>query len=124
MEGHFITCGYCHKQFFICKHCFRGHRYCSDGCRKHGYELRRRIARKKYALSPEAKADHRDRNKFYRIHGPKKFFVMDKSSALEQKLVNAVPQTEILVPRCCICCGVGPVGVEFEGYKTSLLLPD
>lgn len=124
MEDHFIICGHCHRQFFICKRCFRGHRYCSDGCRKHGYELRRRIARRKYALSPEAKADHRDRNKIYRIYGPKKFFVMDKSSEPKKKLLNAITQTEILVPHCCICCGVNLVGVEVEGHKISLLLPD
>lgn len=124
MEGHFISCGYCHTQFFICRHCYRGHRYCSSPCRKLGYEIRRRLARKKYAASAEARVDHRDRNNLYRVYGPIGFVVMDKTYAPDGKLVNPSAQKKGPGSQRCICCGSTPLGDEIAGHKISLLLQD
>lgn len=56
-------CAHCQRLFAICRACDRGHRYCSDFCRLHGKRaVRRRIARA-YRSSPEARADHRDRQR-------------------------------------------------------------
>lgn len=74
------------------KFCYRGHKYCSVACRKSGYESRRKIARKRYSSSLEALADHRDRNKIYRIYGRQYSTVMDKSSDKDQVPVASQPE--------------------------------
>jgi len=64
--GIIIICRGCRSTLLICRSCYRGHTYCSTVCRDLGYKERRKAARKRYAASPEAKLDHRDRNRSYR----------------------------------------------------------
>lgn len=76
--GYVLSCKCCGKIFVICKHCYRGHKYCTDSCRVEGYELSRKRARNKYNSSLEAKLDHRDRSQRYRLKNKKS--VTDKTS--------------------------------------------
>jgi hypothetical protein len=87
LVGYILSCKCCDKTFVICKQCYRGHKYCSDSCRDVGYEEARVKARKKYNSSLEARLDHRDRNRKYRLNSHEKT-VMDKTSTEQESTVN------------------------------------
>jgi hypothetical protein len=70
----------CHAIFFICSHCDRGHRYCSDQCRQQARRQQRRRADSRYQKSPEGQADHRDRQQEYRRRCHSRPPVIDQSS--------------------------------------------
>jgi len=83
--GLVITCQHCGNFFAMCKRCYRGHKYCSENCRKTGYASSQNRARNKYNKSIEAKLDHRDRNRRYRLH---KNIVMDKTSKINSPQIK------------------------------------
>ena len=56
----------CHAVFFVCSHCDRGQRHCSLACRKQARLRQHRGANRRYRNSPEARKDHRDRQREYR----------------------------------------------------------
>jgi hypothetical protein len=56
----------CLAVFFLCSHCDRGHRYCSDACRASARAEQRRCANRRYQQSPEGRLDHSDRQRQYR----------------------------------------------------------
>ena len=56
----------CLRIFWICRHCYRGHKYCSHRCRQRRRTLQKRAARRKHQRSPEGRDDHRDHNRVYR----------------------------------------------------------
>jgi len=56
-----IICRHCQTTFWMCRTCYRGHRYCSVGCREVGYQARRRAARRKNEALPHGRQNHRDR---------------------------------------------------------------
>ena len=56
----------CHAVFWICRHCDRGQRYCSDTCRVEARRGQRRRANHRHQRSPEGRLDHRDRQRRYR----------------------------------------------------------
>ena len=87
MIGYVLSCSHCGETFVICKSCYRGHKYCSKSCREAGYESSRIKARRKYNQSIEAKLDHRDRNRKYRLKSYQKN-VMDKTSVSSQNELN------------------------------------
>lgn len=101
-----LKCGNCMSHFVICRSCYRGHRYCSPECRDRGYAEAKKRARKKYAQTPEARLDHQDRNRLYRLGRKwnRENFVMDKSSMSDSMAV--VPKAEKSSPKasCCIVC--------------------
>lgn len=101
-----LKCSNCMSRFVICKSCYRGHRYCSLECRDRGYAEARKRARRKYAQTAEARLDHRDRNRLYRLRRKwnHENFVMDKSSMYDSMAV--VPKAEKSSPKavCCIVC--------------------
>ena len=43
----------CHASFFICSHCDRGHRYCSDQYRQQARRQQRRRANSRHQQRPE-----------------------------------------------------------------------
>ena len=62
------TCnrGDCLRVFFLCQHCDRGHRYCSDRCRDEARQEQRRAANRRHQQSEEGRLDHRDHQRQYR----------------------------------------------------------
>jgi hypothetical protein len=108
VKGHLLCCKSCGILFFICKGCYRGHRYCSDDCRRNGYEQARRAARLKHSQSLEAKLDHRDRMKAYR-KGHSQKTVMDKTSMFSDASLGSAASSHLdatQIPKVgiCICC--------------------
>ncbi len=100
-----IICPCCQAQFGVCRSCYTGHKYCSDGCRDWGYRKNTKKANKKYSSSIEAKKDHCDRNRVYRqrlrnnqvIHINS---VMDKPSDLRPDSLKTDPCRD-----ACYICG-------------------
>ena len=56
----------CRSVFYVCSRCDRGQRYCSRACRRQARLHQHRCANRRYRNSPEARADHRDRQRRYR----------------------------------------------------------
>ena len=105
-----IICRSCQIRFSVCRACYRGHRYCSGGCRDFGYKECRKKANKKYASSAEAKNDHSDRNRVYRQRIRDKQIiskksVMDKSSTIFSAQLNEGFQS-------CALCGKALIFIE------------
>lgn len=61
-----ISCPRCGERFYICSPCYRGHKYCSQPCRKQARLQQSREANRRYRQSREARLDHRDRQRNYR----------------------------------------------------------
>ena len=53
-------CRRCGAEFWICRSCDRGHRYCSGTCSGQARAESLRRARRKHRHSDEGRADHRD----------------------------------------------------------------
>jgi len=53
-------CRRCGLEFWICRSCDRGHRYCSRACSSQARAESLSRARKKHRNSDEGRADHRD----------------------------------------------------------------
>ena len=100
MPFHSITCSLCGEQFLVCTSCYRGQRYCSPLCRRVGYANQRKLARLRYAKSLEAKLDHRERNKLFRIYGRQTIRVMDHTSAQRP---DALVSSANARDRCLVC---------------------
>lgn len=49
--------------FFVCRSCYRGHAYCSDGCRRLTRQRQRLEANRRYEGNLEVRRDHRDRQR-------------------------------------------------------------
>ena len=58
-----VNCG---RLFFICSHCDRGQRYCSESCRLKSRAEQLRDAQRRYLQSPEGRKDQNDRQRAYR----------------------------------------------------------
>ena len=60
-----LTCP-CGRVFIICRSCYRGHRYCSEPCRKRARLQQTRAANRRHQSSPEGRRDHCDAQRRYR----------------------------------------------------------
>lgn len=123
-----LECPTCQIHFIICRSCFRGHKYCSGSCRDFGYQQKTKLAKKKYALSADAKRDHADRNRVYRINKKKRIktknIVMDKSSAQSLDTVTVSTIIEKFCPRCIICGQFFSKGSDFENLDPWFFVSD
>ena len=79
--------------FYLCRYCDRGQRYCSTRCREKALRLQRRDANRRHQQSPEGRADHRDRQREYRLR--LKIRVTDKSS------LRLSPCANLIAPSAC-----------------------
>lgn len=109
IQGYILSCKWCDSMFAICKHCYRGHRYCSENCRHRGYEQARKAARHRHEASEEARLDHRDRQKRYRKTRFEKT-VTDKGSnfselSLVSSLCSHLDPDQLAKIGACIACG-------------------
>lgn len=49
--------------FLICRPCYRGHAYCSEGCRQQTRQRQRLKGNRRYEQDREVRQDHRDRQR-------------------------------------------------------------
>ncbi len=129
VEGFEICCKTCRKDFWICRRCYRGHRYCSGICRADGRKIGQKISKLKYDQSVEAREDHRERQQAYRDR-KRESLSNSTSSVTEQPIasfkVSVEAQIEIWPDRRrnnCVCCKenrfLHPRGANVEEEKNS-----
>jgi len=56
----------CGAMFLICRPCYRGHAYCSEGCRRQTRQRQRLESNRRYEQDREVLQDHRDRQRAWR----------------------------------------------------------
>ncbi len=61
-----LLCARCRATFFICRCCYRGHKYCSDECREPARQEQKRQANRRHRHSEEGRLDNRDRVRAHR----------------------------------------------------------
>ena len=64
-----ITCQQCRQPFYVCRSCFRNHKYCGMECRAAGRKTKKRITDQYYWRSTEARQDTCDRVREWRQRG-------------------------------------------------------
>jgi hypothetical protein len=84
-----LFCGLCGSMFHICRHCYRGQKYCCESCRTIARRRQMDAARLRYRRTPEAKLDQRDRQKQWRMRQSQKNTVMDQGSMAEQDVPSS-----------------------------------
>ncbi len=104
-SGFRIKCPICRIYFSICASCFRGHRYCSNGCSSSARKRSKNMASKRYRATSQGKKTHRiaqDR------HRKKKKVIHHPSPPLPRPVIeksdyfcNQPTQLELR----CITCG-------------------
>jgi len=61
-----IKCSICRAFFIICPHCFRGHRYCSNGCSDEARRLSKKRADRHYRSTARGRGKRRFSQNRYR----------------------------------------------------------
>jgi len=96
----------CGAIFWICRHCDRGHQYCTDRCRQKARRAQRRAANLRHRKTLEGKLDQRDRQKAYRQR-------LAAVSVMDQGSPDVPPPGRILPP-----ASQTPVAAETNGQPT------
>lgn len=114
-----IQCAACDSTFEICRACYTGHKYCSPECRNIGYRRSLNRARKKHELSPEARLDHRDRSRAFRLRhrqpgNDNRNSVTDETSDENLVQLNFAGEKNV-----CVVCGC-----KFLGSRVEILNED
>lgn len=77
----------CGRLFFICSHCDRGQRYCSESCQIKSRAEQLSAAQRRYLPSPEGRKDQCDRQRAYRLRKA----ALSRASASES-VIDQAPQ--------------------------------
>jgi hypothetical protein len=122
-----IHCGWCHLIFYVCRSCWRGQRYCCDGCRLAAKRKQRCEAQRRYRQTPKGKKAHcqAENRRRHRL-GKKNQKNMDDASSTRlprwcMQLFNSIRNryfTEQNIEQCHFCSANGLVVNEFprRGY--------
>jgi hypothetical protein len=98
----------CGRIFFICSHCDRGQRYCSESCQLKSRAEQLSAAQRRYLQSPEGRKDQSDRQRAYRLRKA----ALSRASASESVIdhaPNPPPASGIITPQ--------PVLASFETLR-------
>lgn len=111
--GRLYTCARCRVQVFICRHCDRGHRYCSE-CGKPVRQASVREAGRRYQASRRGRFAHAARMRRWRAErkkvthhaplAPTPNVVLQADLDAAVAVVDAAETTAASAPRCH-CCG-------------------
>jgi len=110
-------CLLCRVQFYICKSCYRGQKYCSRQCSRISRVFKCKIYRKRYRQSVEVRLDHRDAERNRRL---REKTVVDQTYEENLKYVRILSLMRLVAvfvaindvsrkdfinekPCCCIC---------------------
>ena len=61
-----VQCRQCQSRFYICFHCYRGHRYCGPQCRDRARRQQLRAANARHQRSEPGRLDHNHHQRAYR----------------------------------------------------------
>jgi hypothetical protein len=99
LRWRFCRAADCGALFFVCKHCDRGQRYCSEGCRNEGRRKSRSEASSRYQRSESGRIRHLLRQRAYRHK-------RSKASVTHQGYQQSIPpihQAPSATPKCAFC---------------------
>lgn len=106
-----FDCAWCHRPAWICRHCDRGHKYCSRACSREARRAAQCEASSCYQKTEVGRAKHAARSVRYRRRQREKTRAAASSvtqqglafSEQERKLVEASPPAR----RCVVCAAPG-----------------
>ena len=109
-----IQCKHCGRLFYVCWSCWRGQRYCGDGCREAAMREAHREAQRRYRQTDRGRETHRQAERRRRM----KKTVDDRGSTPRGACDNADPPWLGKGVKCCFCGVSGPVVRDFprRGY--------
>src|SRR5262245_50761066 len=105
----------CGRLFFICSHCDRGQRYCSEPCRLKSRAEQLRTAQRRYLQSPEGREDQSDRQRAYRLRKA----ALSRLSASESVIDHAPqphPTPSMITPRPVLASIKTPRQISHPNY--------
>lgn len=124
-------CPRCKRQFWICRHCDRGHVYCGYGCSTQARAEKCRVYQKRYRRSLEGRLDHRDAQRAWR----RQKSVGDQSSLFSKASARVSAPTRLSAwlaamaavggedtdheEKHCTICGRPGVWVRFSDYGSK-----
>lgn len=124
-----ITCRCCGKQFYVCRRCWHGRRYCSDRCREAAKQESHRESQRRYRRTEKGRKNHREGEKRRRMGlGKKSEKTVDdagttpryRRSRIESEVLEAgIARARLLGYRVCRCrvCGRWGVVVPRFGHR-------
>ena len=110
------TCPRCHKKFFICRHCDRGHVYCCKQCSQASRCEKCRIYRRRHRQSPLGRADHRDCERARRRR-----LILGKETVVDQTSGGAVASARVSarVRMAAVSAVIGGIFEEETRYEKT-----
>lgn len=78
LSARLFQCALCFAQTLICRHCDRGHQYCSKACSDKARQSSRKRANQRYAQTTKGKHNNAERQRRFRLAQSKK--VTDQGS--------------------------------------------
>ncbi len=118
-----FECAHCRHLFYQCRGCYRGHKYCSDQCRKTAQRQSHRQAQRQYRQTEKGRAAHRKAERRRRLGKSRKKIRSEKTMA-DEGTTTALSQTTLCstvsnqTPHCRFCGVRGTVVSHFprRGY--------
>lgn len=102
-------CPRCHKQFYICRHCDRGHVYCCRRCSSLSRFEKCRVYRQRHRQSEEGQKDHRDRERKRRRRK-----ILGREIVVDQAYKQVVSSARVSAPMrvAAALAAIGSIGKE------------
>jgi len=101
MIGIEIICANCFVQFFCCRRCWRGNKYCSSVCRVEARKIKHREYEKKYAATSAGQESRRKRQRTFRAKNKNNLNVTDHS--MKDDLVHATYTKKLNTDAHSVC---------------------
>ncbi len=116
-----IECKYCRLIFFLCRSCFRGHRYCGEQCRRFAETEAHRKSQSRYRTSGKGRETNKIGAKRRRT-GKNKKSVADEGSTSPPPNDTVHPVVSPEKPKCRFCGISGRAVAKFprRGYGPAI----
>jgi hypothetical protein len=116
----FIICKKCGFVFYLCRKCYRGHRYCSNYCRIVAQQESHRKAQLKYQKSPKGKKTRSIAAKKRRRKGQipiRKNNVIDESTTVPFSMPIIKVSPPNMIAKCHFCGYEGKIVKTFPSRE-------
>ena len=115
MIGIEIICANCSVQFFCCRRCWRGNKYCSSVCRVEARKIKHREYEKKYAATFAGQESRRKRQRTFRAKNKNDLNVTDHSMKDDLVHANYTKKLNIEARSACFTCNCHIRNLIFRG---------
>lgn len=99
MDGVQLKCAHCGSVFTLCRHCWRGNRYCGKVCASEAKVRSHRVSQRRYTKTVRGRESHRRRQRTYRKRRLRK---TETDPSPEEIVLPIKPAAS---SDCCRCCG-------------------